>query len=131
MPVHPDLLAAAAADDFGAIAMVVGWGFGTHRGGSAVPGMWSIGAGIRLMQRAAPGVLATDLAACNAWRNGGSVRCPTTLILGAGDRMTPAKAGRALAERIEGARVGVLPGVGHMMMVEAPDAVTDALAAAI
>src|SRR5690349_7556657 len=42
MPVHPDLLAAAAANDYAAIAMVIGWGFGTLRGGSAAPGMWNI-----------------------------------------------------------------------------------------
>jgi pimeloyl-ACP methyl ester carboxylesterase len=131
MPVHPDLLAAAAANDYKAIAMVIGWGFGTHRGASAAPGMWQIGTGLRLMQQAAPGVLATDLAACNAWRGTPNVQCPTTLILGASDRMTPAKAGRALADKIPGAQTVVLKGSGHMMMVEEPDAVTDALVATI
>jgi pimeloyl-ACP methyl ester carboxylesterase len=130
MPVHPDLLAAAAANDYKAIVMVVGWGFGNHRGASAAPGMWQIGAGLRLMQQARPGVLATDLAACDAWRGTPDVRCPATLILGASDRMTPAKAGRALADKIPGARTIVLKGSGHMMMVEEPDAVTDALIAA-
>ena len=131
MPVHPDLLASAAANDYKAIAMVIGWGFGTHRGASAAPGMWQIGTGLRLMQQARPGVLANDLAACNAWTGTPEVRCPTTLILGASDRMTPAKAGRALADKIPGARTVVLKGSGHMMMVEEPDAVTDALMAAI
>jgi pimeloyl-ACP methyl ester carboxylesterase len=130
MPVHPDLLAAAAADDDKAIVMVVAWGFGNQRGASAAPGMWQIGAGLRLMQQARPGVLATDLAACDAWRGTPEVRCPTTLILGASDHMTPAKAGRALADKIPGARIIVLKGSGHMMMVEEPDAVTDALIAA-
>ena len=78
--------------------MVIGWGFGTHRGASAAPGMWQIGAGLRLMRQARPGVLANDLAACNAWK-GKRKSLPHDLILGAADRMTPAKAGRALAER--------------------------------
>jgi pimeloyl-ACP methyl ester carboxylesterase len=41
--------------------------------------------------------------------------------------MTPAKAGRMLADKIPGARTVVLKNSGHMMMVEEPDAVTDAL----
>jgi pimeloyl-ACP methyl ester carboxylesterase len=131
MPVHPDLLALASANDPKAIAMVIGWGFGTHRGVSAAPGLWQIGAGLRLMRQVRPGVLANDLAACDAWKGTPEIRCPTTLILGASDRMTPAKAGRALAGRIPGARTVVLEGSGHMMMVEEPDAVTDALTAAI
>ncbi|UEM02118.1 alpha/beta hydrolase [Skermanella rosea] len=135
MPVHPDLLAAAAAEDDrvydGAIAMVIGWGFGTLRGGSAAPGLWQVGTGIQLMRRAPRGALATDLAACDAWRGAPDVRCPTTLILGAADRMTPAKSGKALAARIAGSNTVVLAGSGHMMMVEEPDAVTDALRASL
>jgi pimeloyl-ACP methyl ester carboxylesterase len=131
MPVHPDLLALAVANDDKAIAMVIGWGFATARGGSPAPGMWQVGAGIQLMRATKPGVLGVDLAACDAWRGAPEIRCPTTLILGAGDRMTPAKAGQALAARIAGSRVVLLKGSGHMMMVEEPDAVTNALAAAL
>ena len=76
-------------------------------------------------------MLANDLSACNAWKGVPDIRCPATLILGASDRMTPAKAGRALAGKIPGARTVVLNGSGHMMMVEQPDAVTDALITAI
>lgn len=126
MPVHPDLLALAATDQPDAVELVVGWGFGPrgHVGGSPVPGMALLPAGRRLLQRARPGVLGVDLSLCNAY--GGAVEaaaavgCPTVLVLGDGDRMTPAKAGRALASRIAGARVELLPGVGHMIMSEAP-----------
>jgi pimeloyl-ACP methyl ester carboxylesterase len=45
------------------------------------------------------------------------------------DRMTPARQGARLAEAIEGARFVSLPGCGHMMMVEQPDATLDALVA--
>lgn len=126
MPVHPDLLALAATDQPEAVELVVGWGFGPrgHMGGSPAPGLALLPAGRRLLQRARPGVLGVDLSLCNAYGGAAdaaaAVGCPTVLVLGEGDRMTPAKAGRALAARIAGARVELLPGVGHMMMSEAP-----------
>jgi pimeloyl-ACP methyl ester carboxylesterase len=43
--------------------------------------------------------------------------------------MTPAKAGAALAEALPGAELTILPGAGHMMMVEQPDETLDALIA--
>jgi pimeloyl-ACP methyl ester carboxylesterase len=80
-------------------------------------------------------VLGIDLAACNAYDNGAAaaaaVRCPTLLLLGARDRMTPAKAGQALSALIAGARVTMLPDTGHMMMVEQPNATIDALVGAV
>ena len=44
-----------------------------------------------------------------------------TLILGERDMMTPARAGKALAAALPNSRTVVLPGAGHMMMVERPD----------
>ena len=79
-----------------------------------------------------PGVLGVDLGACNAYTRGveaaSAVSCPALFLLGAADRMTPAKAGKALATRIKNSEVIVLPGIGHMVMTEAPDATVDALA---
>ena len=135
MPVHPDLLAAAEANSPDAIAMVSLWGLGgpASLGGNAAPGQWLLGGTARLLERCAPGVLHADLAACNAYQTGAeaaaTVGCLTTLILGERDAMTPLKAGRALAALIAGARTVVLPGAGHMLMTERPDATLDALAA--
>jgi pimeloyl-ACP methyl ester carboxylesterase len=49
------------------------------------------------------------------------------LLLGSEDRMTPPAKAKALGEAIPGSATKLLPGVGHMMMGEAPDAVIDAL----
>ncbi|HSK40575.1 MAG TPA: alpha/beta hydrolase [Arenibaculum sp.] len=136
MPVHPGLLAAAHDDVDDAIAMVVGWGFGRHAhlGGNPMPGLWMIGNALRLMERAGPGVLAADLGACDAFSAGGemaaALRCPTTVMIGTADRMTPAKAGRHLASLVSDARIVELSGSGHMMMVEAPEPTARALLAA-
>jgi pimeloyl-ACP methyl ester carboxylesterase len=134
MPVHPDLLAAAAADDHAAIEMVNLWGhgFAATLGGSRAPGVWMVGAGERLLEKAMPGVLHNDLAACNAYRAGlaaaAKVAVPTLLISGERDQMTPLKSARALAAMISGAKLLVLPGAGHMLMAERPHEIVDALA---
>jgi pimeloyl-ACP methyl ester carboxylesterase len=136
MPVHPDLLAAAEANDHTAVDMVSLWSLGgAARGGCPTPGLWMLGGTQRLLELSAPGVLHTDLAACNAYRGAlaaaAKVTAPTTLILGERDMMTPLKSGRALAEAITGARVTVLKGVGHLAMAEAPRETLAALKAAL
>lgn len=84
-----------------------------------------------LLLRGDPAVLANDLAACDAYRNGEraaeAVRCPTLVLVGAEDRMTPPRAGRELAERIPGAACVEIDEAGHMMMVEQPEATLNAL----
>ena len=50
-------------------------------------------------------------------------------VLGALDRMTPAKAGQGLAAKVAKAKVVTLAGAGHMMMIEKPDDTLDALKA--
>ncbi len=133
MPVHPDLLAAAESNNHLAFDLVTSWGHGPtgHLGGNLAPGLWLMGGGERLLETARPGVLFTDLRACAEYRDGleiaAAVGCPALLVLGAEDRMTPARAGRKLAEAIPGARVEIIPGSGHMMMAEKPDETLDAL----
>jgi pimeloyl-ACP methyl ester carboxylesterase len=133
MPVNPDLLAAAKADDHLAFELVTDWGHGRagHLGGNVAPGLWVLGGGERLLERARPGVLHGDLLACDGYKDGlaraAGVACPAVLVLGAEDRMTPARAGRKLADAIRRARVIEIPGAGHMMMTEKPDETLDAL----
>ncbi|MEC7144262.1 MAG: alpha/beta hydrolase [Actinomycetota bacterium] len=54
-----------------------------------------------------------------------------TYILGAMDKMTPPKRAADLIAATEGATVVTLPGVGHMMMSEAPDAARRAMVDAL
>jgi pimeloyl-ACP methyl ester carboxylesterase len=135
MTVGPDLLKAAEANDHDAIDMVSIWGLGFEAeiGGSLAPGMWMHGGAQRVLQHCAPGVLFSDLSACNSYQDalaaGAKVAVPTTLILGEKDMMTPAKAGKALASAIPQARTVVLRGAGHMMMAERPDELLAALKA--
>lgn len=133
MPVHPDLLAAAASDDPLAFDLVTSWAHGAtgHLGGNRAPGLWLLGSGEALLRHGASGVLSTDLIACNSYQDGaeraGAVTTPCLFVLGDQDRMTPAKAGAKLAATIGGAKSTTIPDCGHMMMTEKPDATLDAL----
>lgn len=133
MTVGPDLLKAAESNDHDAVDMVSIWGLGFSAGlgGSLAPGLWMHGGSQRLLEASQPGVLFTDLAACNAYEDAleaaSKVKVPATIIVGERDMMTPAKAGKALAAALPGSRTVVLAGAGHMMMCERPDEVLAAM----
>lgn len=133
MAVSEVLLDAARANDHACCEMIVGWSHShaSQLGGNPVPGLWMSGSALRLLERAAPGVLYTDLNACHCYQAGldaaGRISCPALAILGERDLMAPPKAAAALLEALAHPRVLTLPGSGHAMMAEAPDAVLDAL----
>jgi pimeloyl-ACP methyl ester carboxylesterase len=133
MTVGPDLLKAAEANDRSAIDMVSIWGLGfqAELGGSLAPGLWMHAGAQRILEQCRPGVLFNDLSACNAYQGAlaaaAQITVPATLILGERDMMTPARAGKTLAAALPNSRIVVLPGAGHMMMVERPDELLAAL----
>jgi pimeloyl-ACP methyl ester carboxylesterase len=135
IPVNRELLAAARDTPAVAYHLMTSWAHATtaRTGGHPVPGLWMTGGTLALFARNGPGVLHTDLQACQEWNTGAAaaakVRCPALVVLGAGDIMTPAKSGNELANRIANSRRVTLAGCGHMMLAEAPDAVLDALIA--
>src|SRR5438045_2995270 len=96
MTVASDLLKAAEANDRSAIDMVSIWGLGfqAELGGSLAPGLWMHSGAQRVLENCRPGVLFTDLSACNAYRGAlaaaAKITVPTTIILGERDMMTPA-----------------------------------------
>lgn len=127
MPVNPALLEAARERVGEAIDLIADWAHGPvgQRGGNRAPGLWLIESARRLMARAGPGVLASDLVAADAYRGAldaaAKISCPTLVVIGAEDRMTPAKAGMKLAAAIPGARQATISACGHMMMLERPE----------
>ncbi|MBI5718421.1 MAG: alpha/beta hydrolase [Burkholderiales bacterium] len=56
-------------------------------------------------------------------------RCPTLVLCGEADGLTPPEVAREIAEAVRGASFEVLPGCGHMLTLEAPQAVAARLAA--
>ena len=133
MPVSDMLLDAAKRNDHVACELITGWSYsaGKQLGGNRVPGMWLTGNATRLLERAGPGVLHTDLAACNRYIAGqdtaARVRCPTLVIVGARDIMAPPKNAQGLIAALPDVKVVTIPDCGHALMAEQPDIVLDAL----
>lgn len=133
LAVNDAFLAAANENLPLAIGLMNDWAHGrrAHLGGFQVPGLWMVGTDTRVIEQARPGVLHKCLSICAAYDGGekaaAAVRCPTRLVLGRADQMTPLKVGLKLKDMIAGAEVTVLDDCGHMMMFEQPRAVLDAL----
>lgn len=133
MPVHPELVDAAANDLPKAAALMAAWGHAkpAHVGLNPTPGLWMIGGSRALVETSAPGALSADFAACMGYKRAteaaAEVTCPTTVIAGAGDKMTPARSGAELAEHLTDGAFIKLVNTGHTMMIESPRLVRRAL----
>ncbi len=133
MPVHPEMLESARADTLKVQELMTFWGIGNalHKGGMVSPGLWLRAESLAVLSGNQPGVIHADLAACNAYKDAPAraqaVKCPTVLVLGDGDLMTPAAKAKPLADAIVGSRTVVIADCGHFMMVERPDETLEAL----
>jgi len=133
MPVSGFLLKNAKENRHEAIEMLTFWGLSksAQLGGNATPGNWMLGSGVRLMEKAGPGVIYNDLNACNEYINGldhaASVACPALLILGERDMLTPVRSALKVAEMLPNAEKVVMEGSGHALLAEKPDPVLDQL----
>ena len=136
MPVHPALLGAAEKNELLAPELMTAWGHGSraHVATNPTPGLWMVGGGVALLERADDGVIHADLSACAAYEAGdvaARVECPVTVIVGSEDKMTPPRAAAPLIADFADCDVVHLAGAGHMMMNEDPAAVRMALAKAL
>jgi pimeloyl-ACP methyl ester carboxylesterase len=57
-----------------------------------------------------------------------AIQCPTLVVVGDDDRVTPLALAQELAQGIAGARLVVVPDSGHLSAIEQPATVSDALA---
>ena len=140
MKVSDALLGTARDDPMKAIDMVNAFSISSTAAKPSFPGpgTWLHGANRALMQRMQLAQTGTnlflhDFQVCDGYANGlqaaARVRCPVTFVLGQRDQMTTPKATREIADALH-ARVVTLP-AGHSLMQELPDAVLNALQAAL
>ncbi|NJP06558.1 MAG: alpha/beta hydrolase [Chloroflexaceae bacterium] len=79
-----------------------------------------------------PAVFAADLRACNAYDARdqlANIHCPTLIIGGDDDGITPPKFSRTLYQGIAGASIRMIPQAGHMLMLEQPVQVNETMSA--
>lgn len=73
------------------------------------------------MEEVPPAVLLADFAACNAFNiidEVEEIEQPALIICGEDDQMTPVKFSSYLADKIKDSRLEIIPGAGHMVMLE-------------
>jgi pimeloyl-ACP methyl ester carboxylesterase len=63
----------------------------------------------------------------DSWPLLSQIKCPTLLLVGEGDELTPPELAKEIAGGISGAKLVVVPGCGHLSTLEKPDAVNAAL----
>lgn len=130
IPVNQALIDTALKSSDKAAQMMCNWGFGpgAHMGQSAVPGMQPIAISRSIMSR---NPLAVDLQACADYNAGADIAesfdVPALCILASEDKMTPLKAGKALASSLK-AKTVIVENYGHMLPLEAPKQTLSAMA---
>jgi len=127
MSVNPDLLAGAAEGDRTMLATMGKW---MHAKDPIGESEWTVDDTVAILQRARPGVAFADLTACREHPGAAAVAArvllPILLILGGQDRMTRPSAAEPIAAAVEATTV-IVEGAGHLLPVERPDVVNEAL----
>ena len=103
---------------------VVDWSFGPQ----APPQLTELAA--QRMAETRPTVLHGDFLACDAFDQSehiSEISKPTLVITGAEDKMTPVRNAQFLAGAIPNAQLEIVPNAGHMVMLEQPQTVANAL----
>ncbi|MBN1811090.1 MAG: alpha/beta hydrolase [Anaerolineae bacterium] len=75
------------------------------------------------LREAGPDVLLGDLTACDRFdvmERLGEIAVPTLVVAGSADQLAPVKYARHLAKHIPEARLAIIEGAGHMVMLERP-----------
>ncbi len=122
--VAPQILEGILADFAGATELLTAWAHAE----TTDPNLRRLY--LRRLREVDPRVLHGDFLACDAFdrrADVGRIAVPTLILCGDTDRLTPAKYSQFLHEQIAGSRLMVIPHAGHMVMLEQPRAVAQAV----
>lgn len=128
MRVNPDLLTAAVSGDLSMFATMGAW---MHARSPIDAPEWTVDDTVRILQGSRPGVAAADLTACSDYPSAAATAAlltvPLLLILGDQDLMTRPAAAEPIAAAAPDAETVIVEGAGHLLPVERPRVVTEAL----
>ena len=116
LPVNPRLLEGLLTDFDKTAALVNNWCFAKDDQALREESL-------KLMLKAGPEALFADFTACSRFSavdRIGRIAKPTLIIVGEEDKMTPVEMSKFLEERIRSGSLEIVPGAGHMVMVEQP-----------
>jgi pimeloyl-ACP methyl ester carboxylesterase len=120
--VHPEILTGISdpANFHNMVGLVIEWAFAPQAPARLVD------LARQRMAQIQPSILQGDFTACNDFdiiNQLGDIECPVLVLCGKEDRMTPTRYAQFLADQIRGAALEIIPGCGHMIMLEKPDEV--------
>ena len=124
--VAPEILTGIREDFQGTTELLAQWAHGEH----ADPNLLRLYT--RRLREVNLQIIHDDFAACDAFDRRADVShitLPTLILCGEADRMTPVKLSQFLHEQITGSQLVIVPGAGHMVMLEQPAAVAENVAA--
>ena len=121
--VHPDILALSSSENGfrEAVGTILNWSYSD----TADRGLVEL-AGERMAQVPAY-VIHADYLACDRFdvlTRLGEISCPTLVICGSKDQLTPPKYSQYLVDHIPNASLVTIDNAGHMVMLEQPEAIT-------
>jgi len=122
--VLPSLLAGLLGDFPATVEMMVDWAYSAH----VAQDLISLSREEWLDND--PQVVHDDFAACDAFDVMdalSSIACPTLVLCGEDDTLTPPKYARYMADKMPKATLKIIPAAGHMVMVEKPGLVNKAI----
>jgi len=123
--VAPAILQAIGSDFEGAVSLLGDFAYGPD----APEALKRLGQ--QLMAANSPEVLVGDFLACDAFdvmSRLAEIAAPTLVVTGTADRLTPVKYAGFLAQNIPGAQLVQIENAGHMVMLERPQEVREAVA---
>jgi pimeloyl-ACP methyl ester carboxylesterase len=122
--VHPQILELCQTDFERAIDFIVQWAFAEQ----SPPELRERARA--QMRRTGADALLRDFSSCNTFdvmARLSEIALPTLILCGRDDKLTPVKYSEYLQQNIPTAQLKIIEGAGHMVMLEQPKAVTQAL----
>jgi pimeloyl-ACP methyl ester carboxylesterase len=126
--VAPAILEGLQQDPEAAVQLISEWAFGPE----TPPEMARLGR--RQMQAIPPDIIHGDFVACDTYdvmQQVDQIAVPAVIVCGTQDYLTPTKYSVYLRNHLQDATLQLVEGAGHMVMVERPGAVVQALTAFI